>query len=94
MKELVVFDVVKCMVWVGDFLCLGIKCEYVIFNIFIGVSFDVFFCGRYVNLFVVLFLNGDLLFGKVYEFYLKYLCKYLWMLWSFNFCIMFLWIMS
>ncbi|XP_024386372.1 vacuolar sorting protein 39 [Physcomitrium patens] len=63
-KELAAPDVVKCMAWVGDSLCLGIKREYVILNISTGVSFDVFPCGRHANPLAVPLPNGDLLLGK------------------------------
>lgn len=63
-KQLPAPDVVKCMAWVGDSLCLGIKREYVIFNISTGASFDVFPCGRHANPLAVTLPNGELLLGK------------------------------
>ncbi|KAG0561985.1 hypothetical protein KC19_9G108400 [Ceratodon purpureus] len=63
-KQLPAPDVVKCMAWVGDSLCLGIKREYVILNISTGASFDVFPCGRHSNPLAVTLPNGELLLGK------------------------------
>lgn len=65
MKDLPAPDAVKCMAWVGDSLCLGIRREYVILNISTGASFDVFPCGRHANPLAVSLPNGELLLGKV-----------------------------
>lgn len=64
-KDLPAPDTVKCMAWVGDSLCLGIKREYVILNISTGASFDVFPCGRHANPLAVSLPNGELMLGKV-----------------------------
>lgn len=70
-KQLPAPDVVKCMAWVGDSLCLGIKREYVIINISTGASFDVFPCGRHSNPLAVTLPNGELLLGKVTDSLVK-----------------------
>lgn len=65
MKELPAPDVVKCMAWCGDSLCLGIKREYVMMNISTGASFDVFPCGRIAAPLAIPLPNGEILLGKV-----------------------------
>ena len=64
-KELAAPDVVKCMAWCGDSLCLGIKREYVMMNISTGASFDVFPCGRIAAPLAIPLPNGEILLGKV-----------------------------
>ncbi|KAH7372762.1 hypothetical protein KP509_17G019800 [Ceratopteris richardii] len=63
MKELNAPDVVKCIAWCGESVCLGIRREYVLLNTATGLSTEIFSCGPIASPFVIPIPNG-LLLGK------------------------------
>eukprot|EP00250_Pteridium_aquilinum_P027633 c3535_g1_i1 orf=204-3350(-) len=64
LKELAAPDIVKCIAWCGESVCLGIRREYVIVNTTTGLAIELFPCGRIAPPFILPLPNGELLLGK------------------------------
>lgn len=64
LKELAAPDIVKCIAWCGESVCLGIRREYVIVNTTTGLAVELFPCGRIASPIILPLANGELVLGK------------------------------